>query len=900
MENIDNKLSEMQDEIDFLKKNLDFYKTLIDSSVVWQKLMKPSGELLYCTPFCKNISGYEANEFIENPDLFIQIIHPDDRELYLSHLNKKKQGIEAENILEFRIITKDGKEKWLEHICSKHYISIDEFIGYLSINRDITERKQAEENLRESEENLFITLNSIGDGVIATDNNGIITSMNPAAEKLCGWKTEEAKGKPIEEVFRIVNAQTRMTVVNPVKKVIEKGIIVGLANHTVLISKDGKEYQIADSAAPIKNKEGKIIGVVFSFVDVTEKYENEKKLSENEKKYRLLVDEMNQGVAVHEAIYDENGNMVDYRFLDMNKSYERILGIKKEDWIGKTLLEILPKTEKYWIDTYGQVVKTRKPIEFENYAREFDRYYHVVAYNNQPNQFAVIVTDITERKIAEEERALLSEIIKNNLNEIYLLDADTLKFEFVNYGAINNLGYSIDELKNMTPIDIKPEYNLDSFRSLLEKVNDDNKMIVFETIHKRKDGTTYPVAVHLQKNTHSNKKFFFEIITDITERKQAEEELKIAKAKAEESDRLKTAFLQNMSHEIRTPLNGILGFSNLLRRNNLGAKEIKEYTEIISQSGQRLMEIVNNVLDIAKIETGQMEIRDNTFSLNSMIDDLYSFFSQFATDKNIKLNYKTPLDNSDIQIVADEAKLNQILTNLINNAIKFTQNGSIDFSYEIANNEIQFYVKDTGIGIAPEFQDKIFERFVQVDLNITRGFEGAGLGLAICKGLVEKLGGKIWFESEVNKGSTFFFTIPYKPEISETKTEDEAKDETFSGKKIKTLIAEDDLVSYLYLSKLLKDSRFQLIHAENGREAVEFVKNTPDIDLVLMDMRMPEMDGFEATQQIKAIRPELPIIAQTAYAFQDEREKILSIGCDDYLSKPVEQGKLLQLIKKYI
>jgi len=295
-----------------------------------------------------------------------------------------------------------------------------------------------------------------------------------------------------------------------------------------------------------------------------------------------------------------------------------------------------------------------------------------------------------------------------------------------------------------------------------------------------------------------------------------------------------------------------------------------------------------------------MEIRDNTFSLNSTIQNLYSFFSLLAESKNIQLNYKTALDNTKSQIVTDETKLNQILTNLINNAIKFTQNGSIDFGYEIANNEIQFYVKDTGIGIAPEFQDKIFERFVQADLKISRGFEGAGLGLSICKGLVEKLGGKIWVESEVNKGSTFFFTIPYKPEISETKTEDEAKDETFSGKKIKTLIAEDDFTSYLYLSKVLKDSRFQLIHAENGREAVEFVKNTPDIDLVLMDMRMPEMDGFEATQQIKAIRPELPIIAQTAYAFQDEREKILSIGCDDYLSKPIDDNKLKILIKKFL
>jgi hypothetical protein len=653
MENIDNKLSEMQDEIDFLKKNLDFYKTLIDSSVVWQILMKPSGELLYCSPFCKNISGYEANEFIENPDLFIQIIHPDDRELYLKHLNKKKQGIEAENTLKFRIITKDGKEKWLEHICSKHYISIDEFIGYLSINRDITERKKAKDSLRLAEFKFRTFADYTYEWEYWADAHNNFVYITPSCQFITGYTPDEFISNP-----KLLNQ-----IIHP------------------------------------------------DDVDAFHKH--------------------------HEKSFS-------------NKSNDRV-----------------------------------RELEFRIIKKDG----------------SVAIIHHTCRPIYNEENELLGRRVTNR---------------------------------------------------------------------------------------------------DITEQKQVEEELKIAKAKAEESDRLKTAFLQNMSHEIRTPLNGILGFSNLLRRNNLGAKEIKEYTNVISQSGQRLLEIVNNVLDIAKIETGQMEIRDNTFSLNSTIQNLYSFFSLLAESKNIQLNYKTALDNTKSQIVTDETKLNQILTNLINNAIKFTQNGSIDFGYEIANNEIQFYVKDTGIGIAPEFQDKIFERFVQVDLNITRGFEGAGLGLSICKGLVEKLGGKIWVESEVNKGSTFFFTIPYKPEISETKTEDEAKDETYSGKKIKILIAEDDLVSYLYLSKLLKDSRFQLIHAENGREAVEFVKNTPDIDLVLMDMRMPEMDGFEATQQIKAIRPELPIIAQTAYAFQDEREKILSIGCDDYLSKPIDDNKLKILIKKFL
>ena len=270
-----------------------------------------------------------------------------------------------------------------------------------------------------------------------------------------------------------------------------------------------------------------------------------------------------------------------------------------------------------------------------------------------------------------------------------------------------------------------------------------------------------------------------------------------------------------------------------------------------------------------------------------------------AEAKNIILKYNNS-DDKFRTINSDEGKLYQILTNLINNAIKFTKSGSIDYGFEIKSKDIQFYVKDTGIGIHEELYERIFERFAQAELSLARNYEGAGLGLAICKGLVELLGGRIWVESEFNKGTTFFFTLPYIHDELSTHTEKINSEIPIKQTQGKVLIAEDDWINFQYLNRILKNSDINVIHAENGEEAVEFVKKTPDIDLILMDMRMPIMGGIEATKQIKQIRPDLPIIAQTAYAFSEEQNLILSAGCDDYLSKPFGNDKIIALISKYL
>ena len=434
-----------------------------------------------------------------------------------------------------------------------------------------------------------------------------------------------------------------------------------------------------------------------------------------------------------------------------------------------------------------------------------------------------------------------------------------------------------------------------------------NKELVFQNEEKEKRAAELGIAnIELAFQNKEKEKRAAELlianeelIFQNEEKEKRAAELIIAKENAEESDKLKTAFLQNMSHEIRTPLNGIIGFSSLLNEDDISKEEIKEFTAIISQSGKRLIEIVNNVLDISKIQTGQIEIKQKKILVNTIFSDLFTFFSPIANAKNIILNYNNHNDKFRT-IFTDETKLHQILTNLINNAIKFTKSGDIDFGYEIKENLIQLYVKDTGIGLPKESVERIFDRFIQVEQTMTKNYEGAGLGLAISKGLVELLGGKIWVESEIGKGTTFFFTLPYIKGEEQPIADISYLEIPVKLARGKILIAEDDWTSFQYLKRSLVKQDIIVIHVENGEQAIEAVRNIPDINLILMDIRMPAMDGIEATKRIRQIRPDLPIIAQTAYAFEDEKNKILAFGCDEYLAKPLDNIKLNTLIEKYL
>jgi len=381
------------------------------------------------------------------------------------------------------------------------------------------------------------------------------------------------------------------------------------------------------------------------------------------------------------------------------------------------------------------------------------------------------------------------------------------------------------------------------------------------------------------------------------EKKRAEEELIIAKEKAEESDKLKTAFLQNMSHELRTPLNSILGFSQLLSEESMTGDEVKTYSDFIQSGGKRLLKLIDNIIDISKIEAKKIKLDYSVFNVSKLVEEVLSQFMLNAQLQKIELIHKNLTGNNELKIESDSSKIHQVLTNLINNALKFTAKGSIEVKYEVIDKDIIFSVKDTGKGISENHIQKIFERFYQADMSFSRGFEGTGLGLAICKGLVESMSGKIRVESEIEKGTTFIFSLPYKP-VTEYKEERNIINiKPLAGKVI--LVAEDEDPSFKFIEMLLKKENVKVLRAVNGIEVLEICKSRNDISLILMDIKMPEMNGIDATKEIKKLYPKVPVIAQTAYAFSRDRELAFNAGCDDYITKPIQKCELLECINKY-
>jgi len=426
-----------------------------------------------------------------------------------------------------------------------------------------------------------------------------------------------------------------------------------------------------------------------------------------------------------------------------------------------------------------------------------------------------------------------------------------------------------------------------------------------ELILKRKDGGKIDVSLNVDSVRNEEGIILYSISSwrDITERIQWEQDLIKAKDKAEESDRLKTAFMNNISHEIRTPLNGILGFAPFIIEPDISQEEKEMYLNTLNYSGERLMNTVTSYIDISMLVSGSIEIVPKQFDISLLLKEIFENSQGACAKKNLAFKITLPEKKDQFMLNTDRELVWKIVAHLVDNAIKFTQKGSVEIGCNIITVEnsdyVVLYVKDTGHGISTDKQKIVFDAFMQENIASTRGHEGSGLGLSIAKGLTQLLGGKIRLESEQNKGTTVFVTFPVEKKIPTEQTKDDST--KYSGEKFGTiLIAEDDDLNYLFIETILNGNSSKLLRAENGQEAVDLCHQHPEIDLVLMDIKMPVMGGIEATLLIKSFRKDMPIIAVTAFAQTGDENRFREAGCVDYISKPFKKEKLLELIGKYI
>lgn len=634
---------------------------------------------------------------------------------------------------------------------------------------------------------------------------------------------------------------------------------------------------------------------------------------ESESKYRLLADNSADTIFALD---------MDLNYTYVSPAVKTMRGFEPEEAIKQQISDVLtPSSYQKAIKLLSELLAdttyiqntevVQKSIELEMFRKDKTTVWTEVKasliLDDKKNPIGVlgVSRDISDRKLISDKLLQLSLAVDQSPTLIVITDTKG-NIEYVNPKFTSITGYSLEEVIGKNPHILKSGHTSASAYKKLWKTIASGKEWRGEFHNKRKDGTLYweEASISSIKNSEGEITHYLAVKTDITEKKKIINEFIIAKEKAEESDRLKSAFLANISHEIRTPMNGILGFSELLKEPNLSGDEQRKYLEIIEKSGNRMLNIINNIVDISKIEAGLVELTVSETNINDQIEYAYTFFKLEAEKKGIQLIQNSSLIKQDAILNLDREKLYSILLNLIKNAIKYTDYGVIEIGYKLINSEknsfIEFYISDTGIGISTDQQEMIFKRFIQADISDRNVRHGAGLGLSISKAFVELMGGTIRVESKVGVGSTFYFTLPYSPAKGIVKQEKETIISTDYGipNNLKILIAEDDEISKTLLTFLLKPIVSELLIARNGQEAVELYKINPDIDIILMDIQMPIMDGFEATRQIRLLNKNVKIIAQTAFALSGDEGKIKNSGCNSYINKPIKKEALYLAIKE--
>jgi len=877
------------------------FKLLYENAPLSYQSLDTNACLIDVNPTWLQTLGYKREEVIGRP--FGDFMTIESAELIKERFTSVEKG-EIHNY-EFEMVRKDGTRFMVSYDGKIGYDELGHFYKTHCIFIDITDRKQAEKE----REQFFSFFNLSPDIMVIADTNGTFKAVNPAATKLLGYSEEELISKPFIE---FVHPDDKRITLDEMARQMKIGSTLNFENR--YLSKNDR-YVLLSWCAYFNKEEG----ITYATArDITTDRMVEVELIKAKEKAERNEKELKKAQQI---------THIGSWYLDI-KTNEVVWTEELYKMFGfDPLLPLPPYTEhqklftaESWEILSTSLANTREtgiPYELELQMVKEDgsngwlwaRGEEVLDKENKIIGIWGAAQDITERKINEEN---LKKIVKDlqesqHLAKIGSWDWD-IKSDIITwseelykiFGFENNQdppGYK-EHLKIYAPESIE---RLDK---AVKNTMQTGEPYELDLKSSGNYGTIGWVTSRCLPTFNINGEIIslHGTIQDITEKKESEIELIKAKERAEESDRLKSAFLANMSHEIRTPMNGILGFAGLLKEPGLNGEDQQEYIRIIEKSGARMLNIINDIVDISKIESGLMEISRKETNINEQMEYVYTFFKPETESKELQLLLKKKLSIEEAIITTDREKIYAILTNLVKNAIKYTNKGLIEFGCDKKGDKLEFFVKDTGIGIANNRQEAIFERFIQADISDIQALQGAGLGLSISKAYVELLEGRMWLESQEGKGSTFYFTIPHasvleeKTVIGDTSSEKDIESQT---KKIKILIVEDDEVSHSLLTLMLQKVNCEVLHAITGVEAVDASRKNPDIDLVLMDIRMPKMDGNEATRQIRQFNKDVIIVAQTAYAFSGDKEKAIEAGCNDYITKPIKRKALIDLVESY-
>ena len=885
---------------------------------------------------------------------------------------------------------------------------------FVLLDRELRERKRIQEALGKSEKWLATTLGSIGDAVIATDMNGAVTFMNPVAQSLTGWSLVEAQGKSMDLVFDIVNKETRRAVENPVKKVFREGKVIGLADHTLLISKNGKEFEIEDSAAPIVTAAGERLGVVLVFRDITELNQTREEL---DRYFTLSLDLL--------CIAGEDGY-----FKRLNPAWQKVLGFSVEELLAKPYLDFVhPNDRRATIQEAEKQSRGLEVISFENRYLCKDGSYKWLSWSASPvaarGMIYAMARDVTELKRAEQALRLSEEqnrlLFESNPHPVWVYDLESFAIIDVNEAAIRNYGYSREEFLTLTIKDIRPAEDVPA---VIESVAKSGTMLEENRIwrHRRKNGslldvevTSHPI-VYAGRNARlvvstditkrkqaeealrqSEERFrllitgvkdyaifmldpdgrvaswnagaerfkgyqaqeiigqptsrfytpedvaegkpgrglriaaaegraedegwrvrkdgtqfwanvvitalhdekgkllgFSKITRDITERKQTQEALMEAKEEAERSNKFKDQFLSTMSHELRTPLNAVLGFSDLLTEERYGPLNDRQrrYVTHIHTGGKHLLRLINDILDLSKIEAGRLQLAIESVAVDGALAEVIDTLRPLADKKSQSLVVNT---STDLSVRADTTRFKQIVMNLLGNAIKFTpEGGKIELTAQQLGEVVRVDVRDSGPGIPAEEQQRIFEAFHRLRQS-EKGAEGTGLGLAITKRLVELQGGHLGLESTPGLGSCFYFTLPSVAAYATDEAGDRSS-EKIARESVRILVIEDDPAAAHLLQSHLASAGYEVVLCDHPQRALEMAAELQP-SAVTLDILMKPVNGWEVLPNLKSdLRTSrIPVIVVTVV---DQPTTGALLGADEYVVKPVDKATLLAAVER--